>query len=62
MSQTKTDKEIEYPKVGDMIELRVGQKGELIYFAVYVVEQVQKQAFTADLRDVRVAKKSDLPI
>lgn len=62
MSQTKTDRKTEYPKVGDTIEIVVGRKGDIEYLGVYDVIKVEAQQVTLDLRDVRVVKKSDLPI
>ena len=62
MSQTETDRKTEYPKVGDVIEVVVGRAGDVQYIGVYDVTVVVKQCVTMELRDVRVVKKSDLPI
>jgi hypothetical protein len=62
MSKTRTDKEMHYPAVGDEIQLRVGQSGEVIYLAIYkVTEGNGKKSLTLDFNDLRIVKESDIP-
>ena len=56
-------REVEYPKVGDEIQLVIGKKDDVQTLAFYkVVEGEGTAKLLLEFLDVRLVKESDIPI
>lgn len=60
---SRKDREPEYPKKGDTFQITFGRSGDIQYIAIYeVIDGDGKDKVVIELKDIRVAKESDLPI
>lgn len=62
-SENQPERKVAYPKIGDTVQITVGREQGVEYVGIYeMIDGKGTDKITLEFKDVRVVKKSDIPI